>query len=426
MMDTLGLKPPSPRLPSARHAGARFEPCDLHLLKPQVIASRQLPYIYLNNFKCACSTIRGSLWSAEHALGYTTIPPGDPHQLTLSPFTDDLSRFERKQGDFVFTFVRNPFTRVLSAYLDKIVRREAGVVGPLLRRHGLDRPPASFAAFLELVAEEAPEEMDLHWRPQTLAVGYGVVPFDFIGSFETLNEDLPFVMQRIFGREVALQAHRGHRTDAQNLIERHFGPRQIELVQHLYAADFVNFGYDPSPSRLERTPPALPSPAAALRAWLQLPRQLAAGELAAATSSLEQAHAAFPNERVALKLVECWLELARQLKRRGRGEEAGHRLQQALTLLRQLKPHDPAGEVAERFAESYTEAAKSLEEDGRFEAAVHCLRQALTAAPSRPTIWKRYGRVLIRNGRYRDGLQARLQAVRLRYRPSWQGRHGRP
>jgi hypothetical protein len=32
-----------------------------------IVAPRRLSYIYVNNWKCGCSTVRRTLWAAEHA-----------------------------------------------------------------------------------------------------------------------------------------------------------------------------------------------------------------------------------------------------------------------------------------------------------------------------------------------------------------------
>lgn len=169
-------------------------------LHDSLIVSRRLPYIYLNNPKCACSTIKHSLWEAEYAFGMTDAVPGDPHDMTNSPFVRDGSRWEHSEREFVFTFVRNPFMRLLSAYLDKIVNNDPSVRGPFEKRHGLNGASITFADFIRLVATESVEQMDQHWRPQTIIVGFGTTPFDFIGSVEMLDEELPYVLRRIFGR----------------------------------------------------------------------------------------------------------------------------------------------------------------------------------------------------------------------------------
>ena len=110
------------------------------------------------------------------------------HARAHSPFTSEQARWEHSRRDFIFTFVRNPYVRVLSAYLDKIAgSRDPAVWCPFAERHGLGEGEISFGQFLRLVASEAPETRDTHWRPQTLMIGVGFVPYDFVGTMETLR-----------------------------------------------------------------------------------------------------------------------------------------------------------------------------------------------------------------------------------------------
>ena len=211
-----------------------------------LVASRNLPYIYISNPKCGCSTVRRTLWAAEHALGLVSAP-GHPHEPNAEqPFDHGPHLWDRHEPQFVFTFVRNPYTRVLSAYLDKISGfRDPNVWVHFAARHGLELDvQPTFGEFLRLVASERPERMDPHWRPQTFTTGVEVVPYDFIGALETFDADLRFVLQRIYGQEMAIDAFMAHQTCAAQRIAEYYGPAEIALVQRIYEADFPNIGYN--------------------------------------------------------------------------------------------------------------------------------------------------------------------------------------
>jgi hypothetical protein len=93
---------------------------------------------------------------------------------------------------FRFAFVRNPWARLVSAYLDKIGRAEQPPMGRALdvivgmqRHHG--RPTdlvrrISFRVFLESTLLMSDLQLDEHWRPQATFLGGHT--FDFIGRFE--------------------------------------------------------------------------------------------------------------------------------------------------------------------------------------------------------------------------------------------------
>ena len=168
----------------------------IHVTRPSglrdgILASRRLRYIYVQNPKCGSSTIRNSLWTAEHALGLAG-PPGVPHVYSDDqPFIDDPRRWEQVESEYVFTFARNPYARVLSAYLNKVVKhRDPLVWGNFAARHGLGEEPLAFGDFLRLVARTPSDELDPHWRPQCDLLLPDLIPYDFIGSMETFEADL--------------------------------------------------------------------------------------------------------------------------------------------------------------------------------------------------------------------------------------------
>ncbi len=145
-------------------------------LKPRPFARSlhvcpRLGLAYVNNPKVACSTIKLTLQRAQlNDPDYE--PAKSVHKHGGSPLLTwpDLKGYggaEALEGRFVFSFVRNPYARLRSAYLNKIVqpqkrgqhRENAG-----FRRNQLPQ----FRDFVLAVCEQAPAEQDPHWRPQAL------------------------------------------------------------------------------------------------------------------------------------------------------------------------------------------------------------------------------------------------------------------
>lgn len=328
-------------------------------------ASRRLPYIYVQNSKCASSTIRNTLWSAEHKLGLTG-PPGRPHnEAETAPLVHDPRRWERVEREFVFTVARNPFTRILSAYLDKIVaHRDPRVWGRFATCHGLDEAPLTFLEFLRLVAATPEDEMDQHWRPQSCGLAPTLVPYDFIGGVENLQADLTHILQRIFGAEVPIQDFMPHRTNSARRMAEHYGPDEIRLVQEIYAADFAHLGYSPDPSVTARTPPARRAEPGPIKAWGRTWRLAEEGAFAEAVRELEALRDTLAGPLVDERLVRCRSAL------RGTAQRAA--------LAQDLQRLEPA------LARGYGDWAS----------------------------WKWYGVGLRRIGRREDGLEAEIRAMR--------------
>src|SRR5439155_25103731 len=95
---------------------------------------------------------------------------------------------------FTFSFVRNPFTRILSAFLDKIATRTPKFQKIL----GLDGQAISFREFLERL-DDGYLMKNVHWAPQSELIPMAPGQLSFLGHVETIEPDLGEVMERIFG-----------------------------------------------------------------------------------------------------------------------------------------------------------------------------------------------------------------------------------
>lgn len=282
-------------------------------LSGNIAASRQLPYIYINNWKCGCSTIRRTLWASEHALGLAPAPL-DPHAVEqLSALVNDPRRWENVDNEFVFTFVRNPYARVLSAYLDKITgTRDPAVWGPFAERHNLGTDEISFVEFLRLIATEPAETMDIHWRPQSQIIGAELVPYDFVGAMESFTPDLAHVIHTLFGPDAKIEVFAPHRTQASERLQQFYGAEERAIVEDLYQDDFRVLGYATDLARLERVPAARPPiDPAPLRAWGRAYRLIDERRFAEAVAEIEPVQDRILAPVVRNKLLQCYHELTK-------------------------------------------------------------------------------------------------------------------
>lgn len=330
-------------------------------------ASRQLPYIYVNNWKCGCSTIRRTLWVAEHDLGLAPTPL-DPHTIEhLSPFINDPRRWENVDREFVFTFVRNPYARALSAYLDKITgTRDLAVWRPFAERHNLGDDEISFAEFLRLIATEPPETMDTHWRPQSQIIGADLVPYNFVGAIETFTADLTHVVHTLFGPDAKIEVFAPHRTQASERLQEYYGAEERAIVERLYHDDFAALGYATDPEQLERARAHRPPvDAAPLRAWGRAYRLIVERRFAEAAATIEPVQERIFAPIVRSKLLQCYGELTKQQNFAG--------------------PH-----------------------------IIGYLQKMHRLSPATPATWKGYSSQLLAAGRVEESLEAEIQAVALR------------
>ena len=346
----------------ASKTNAPVATCQFGPLRGTLVASKRLPYIYVQNWKCGCSTVKSSLWHAEHARGLT-ITPGYPHQQD-GPFVRDAKRWEHCDREFVFTFVRNPFVRVLSAYLNQIVNhRNKDHWGRFSTNHGLGDEPVSFHDFLRLLAESPHDGMDPHWRPQYCSLAPALIPYDFVGTVENLNHDLSLVLTRIFGELTPVSHFAPHRTDATSKIQTYYGPAEVKLVQLIYQEDFASLGYDVDPSRLERVRQPNPPDASVITTWGHAARLVEEKQFVEAINVLKPLRRQLSGPNVDDLLRRCYLMTISWGKREFTSEDMA------------------------------------------------TIGEFLQSRGGDANTWKLYGRALQRRGQIEDGLAAQLRAL---------------
>jgi len=157
----------------------------------------------------------------------------------------DVARFERDV--FAFTFVRDPYARVLSAFADKVLRRRQQSRDFYAWRGGDDGSAPAFMEFLRYLEGGALLE-DPHWTPQVHLMLMPLDRFDFIGRVERLDSDLGQVMARVFpDAPPAAPRRAGPRTDSRERFNAAYAGEARALVARLYAEDFAAFGYPLAP-----------------------------------------------------------------------------------------------------------------------------------------------------------------------------------
>jgi len=163
-----------------------------------------------------------------------------------------LPEFEKnlEGNDFLkFCFVRNPYARFLSCYLDKIIN-PTNFRKIVLKKMGLDENNLdyniSFDEFISVVEQQNPLEMDYHWRPQTLLTCQNKINYDFIGRMETFSEDFDKIGNKLspqFDKYYTSEVR--HRTDANKQQEQYYTNDLYARVYSIYKDDFDQFSYEP-------------------------------------------------------------------------------------------------------------------------------------------------------------------------------------
>jgi hypothetical protein len=230
-----------------------------------------LNLVYVQNNKAACSTIKRSLLES-------LMPPENITESILDtrregPFATHLLDCDRHMiADIlarpIFTAVRNPYVRILSAYLDKL-KPGSRVRMWFLKRFSIKaREKISFLDFLTCIASQHPRRIDAHFAPQYVTTLAHHVNYDFVGAVEQMDDVAAYLRKN----HLPFVTNREHATKAASLLDEHYCERTEALVREIYAEDFAMFGYPLGlchalePPKLENRKPPRGVPLAAFAA----------------------------------------------------------------------------------------------------------------------------------------------------------------
>ena len=169
--------------------------------------------------KCACSTIGQIMYFSDHG-GFFD---GDIHDATEGmhkwAITSSQKLIEdnvRGHKSYAFTCVRNPYTRILSSFFDKICgiqrngqRYRGNLVPLLIQKYGIQVEGdfdqiASFRRFLLFARDTArfrkPMDPDIHWSAMSGHISTFIVNgghYDRIIHTETFNDGMKSVLKAV-------------------------------------------------------------------------------------------------------------------------------------------------------------------------------------------------------------------------------------
>ena len=228
--------------------------------------------------KCACSTIGQIMYYSDHGEFFD----GDIHDATdgmhkwaMEDSQPLITNNLKTHKSPTFTCVRNPYTRILSSFFDKICgiqrngKRYRGNLVPLLiQKYGIEvgspddgfefDQVKSFRRFLlfarDTIRWRRPMEPDIHWSAQSGHISTFIINggrFDKIFWTESFNDGMQDVLNGIDSRhEVDLakmprfNESEGHGPKRAHPVEDYFDDMSMHLVYEIFKRDFNMFKYD--------------------------------------------------------------------------------------------------------------------------------------------------------------------------------------
>jgi hypothetical protein len=228
--------------------------------------------------KCACSTIGQIMHFSDHSRFFE----GDIHDATeglhkwAQPHSQPLieAAVKARRG-ITFTCVRNPYTRILSSFFDKICgiqrngsRYRGNLVPTVIQKYGIDvggpegrdefDQIASFRRFLlfarDTIRWKKPMDPDIHWSAMSGHVSTLIANggrYDRIFFTERFDEGMQGVLDAARTPvPVDLSAVRrfneseGHGPKRAHPVEAYFDDLSMHLMKEIYHRDFALFRYD--------------------------------------------------------------------------------------------------------------------------------------------------------------------------------------
>ena len=202
--------------------------------------------------KAASSTAFKTLYLCENEM-----PAHDyDHRVAKTSYArfSELSHrqvIELEERYFKFTIVRNPWSRIASAYLDKIVNASGALRGVkgwhVLQYYNRKRGARiTFREFCDYLKFGDGVYDNAHWAAQSVLVNIPISQLDYIGKMETLEKDLTHIMKEIFRRSEhpPIFDLQRYQTNASSHLHELYDDHTENIVRELYEDDFVNFRYD--------------------------------------------------------------------------------------------------------------------------------------------------------------------------------------
>lgn len=205
-------------------------------------------YCYFRIPKCANSTVMRTLAQYDGDLAGLTDPDGPVE--AIKRYSGTLFRARAwSTASLVrryrcFTVVRNPFSRLLSAYLDKIAAAEPGQYGYVAMTVGRrDITEVTFDDFVRFL-EGGGLHANAHWAPQCRMLPVSPSSLAFVGHQEELERDLARLVEVLgLGPFQGLWSRKDRRRHAAGQLETFYTDELVARVHSLYALDFDTFGY---------------------------------------------------------------------------------------------------------------------------------------------------------------------------------------
>ncbi len=204
-------------------------------------------FLFTKNEKCGSNTARRTL----QALASSKPLPADFVDTNrwlaplLQPSDLGLARVEElnERVPFKFAIVRNPYARLLSAYLNKF-QKQTKKTKKFARDLQADER-IGFAEFVMQVSKQKPEDMNPHWRVQYNNIYCDRIKYDKFVKFEDYETQFRRVLDRFFDHTRIENVRKGQ-FNAGEKMPAYYNAELAGIVRDTFKIDFEQFNYPAS------------------------------------------------------------------------------------------------------------------------------------------------------------------------------------
>ncbi len=210
-------------------------------------------YVYVEVPKAGCGTMKatlGGLEASRKGPGLVERVQVAPHnRMNATPFVKpfqlpaDMLEAVFTSSDFTrLSVVRDPASRVLSGYLEKIgqgLKQSEPIVAEL----GIPASDITFAQFLDVIAAQSSREQDPHWRRQADHLGLGLVNYDDVIHLEQLDASWDRVSELTGIANLRETFFCKNSTGASAKVDQYYSAELRAKVRSIYERDYEVLGY---------------------------------------------------------------------------------------------------------------------------------------------------------------------------------------
>lgn len=218
-----------------------------------------MPKVACTNFKCIFRYLDGhSDWTNKN-IAHNRKLSGLTYLSTLE--SGEREKLLNNKDIKKLAVVRNPYSRILSAYKNKLERYKINEepaykdeyfyniflkIKKTLQSTQPDENIVTFHEFLTWL--ECSNDTDVnneHWKSQSKLLYINDVQFDYIGRFEYMKESADYILREL---KCDISFHTTEEikcipTNASMQIDKYYGDFEKEIVYRLFEDDFINFNY---------------------------------------------------------------------------------------------------------------------------------------------------------------------------------------